>query len=72
MLDREPPDSLRVVETRNSRLRREPIYPATGVAVEPLASAPVLSSLDRRTWEDFWSTLLGEYEHLSQDLAEAA
>lgn len=39
-----------------------------GLAILEFALHPV----DRRTWEDFWSNLLGEYEHLGSDVADAA
>ena len=31
-----------------------------------------LHPADRHTWETFWATLFGEYEHLGVDLQDAA
>lgn len=70
MLDQKQPNTLHPVEGKSARVR--PQRNLTPNDVDHVISASELTLADRQTWEDFWSNLLGEYEHLGLDMAEAA
>jgi hypothetical protein len=72
MRDRlEPSESPRVVAARRVGQRRSSA-PAPDSSENLAIPSVNLHPSDRRTWEEFWTSLLGEYDRLGGELADAA
>jgi hypothetical protein len=72
MTERKQIDTLRPLE--RGRVGRQPQLNLTSPdrSADYVFTPSELSLVDQQTWEDFWSNLVDEYEHLCPDFADAA
>ncbi len=64
--------SVRLIDATCAPVRQQTIPIKRDIVGPPIDATRDLHPADRHTWETFWATLLGEYEHLGMDLQDAA